>query len=80
MFCIYILRSLKNPTKTYIGFSLNPEKRLIAHNAGQSSHTNKFKPWKIIFSAAFEKEQTARNFEKYLKTASGIAFRHKRLT
>jgi putative endonuclease len=79
MFYVYILRSLKNPIQTYVGFSLNPEKRLIYHNAGQSPHTNKFKPWKISAYFAFAIEEKAHKFEKYLKTSSGVAFRNKRL-
>ena len=36
-------------------------------------------PWEIIWSASFETQKLATDFEKYLKTASGIAFMRKRL-
>ena len=42
-------------------------------------HTNRFKPWKLVFYAGFNDKKSALDFEKYLKTASGIAFRNKRL-
>ena len=79
MFFVYILQSIKFPQKLYTGFSENTYNRLFDHNRGNSSHTNKFKPWKIIFYCAFENKTTALNFEKYLKTSSGIAFRNKHL-
>lgn len=79
MHYVYILRSTRFPTKTYVGISQHLASRLKSHNAGRSPHTARFKPWKIIFYAAFPNRQTASNFEKYLKTSSGIAFRNKRL-
>ncbi|MFH1375563.1 MAG: GIY-YIG nuclease family protein [Patescibacteria group bacterium] len=79
MFCVYILHSIKAPTQIYVGFSTNPQKRLSAHNAGQSPHTNRLRPWKITSYFAFEDERRAHEFEKYLKTSYGIAFRNKHL-
>jgi predicted GIY-YIG superfamily endonuclease len=79
VFYVYILRSISSPEEIYIGFSNNLKNRIVAHNAGQSTHTNKFKPWKLETYIAFSYETKARDFEKYLKTDSGIAFRSKRL-
>jgi len=79
MYDVYIIRSLKFPNQVYTGFSLDIDKRLEDHNSGKSVHTNKFRPWKIIFYCSFEEKGRALLFEKYLKTASGIAFRNKRL-
>ena len=52
-------------------------KRLEAHNHGQSSHTSKYKPWKLFNYFAFESEVKAKAFEKYLKSGSGRAFAKK---
>jgi putative endonuclease len=79
MYFVYILQSIKFPPKLYTGFSTDTHNRLKDHNKGNSAHTYKFRPWKIIFYCAFENKATALNFEKYLKTSSGIAFRNKRL-
>ncbi len=65
MYFVYILQSVKFPQKLYTGFSENTYNRLIDHNNGNSAHTNKFKPWKIIFYCAFENKAIALNFEKY---------------
>lgn len=79
MYYVYTIQSEKYPNRFYSGFSNDPMKRLLDHNSGKSTHTKMFKPWKLIFHAAFTDKQTALNFERYLKTASGIAFRNKRL-
>jgi len=80
MYYVYILRSLAKSDETYIGYTeRSPDRRLQDHNAGLSTHTNKFKPWKIIWFCAFVDQARAKQFEHYLKTASGIAFRNKRL-
>ena len=77
MFYVYIIQSISNSERFYIGFTGNLKDRLKAHNAGLSVHTNKFKPWKIKNYFAFKNEKKARNFEEYLKTQSGRAFARK---
>jgi putative endonuclease len=52
---------------------------MLQHNSGQSKHTSKYKPWRVVWYASFESKQKAEGFEKYLKTASGKAFMNKRL-
>lgn len=71
---VYILESLKEQKKYYTGISTNCSKRLSEHNWGKSKHSNKYKPWKIIAQFWFEDDETAENFEKYLKSGSGRAF------
>lgn len=70
---VYILESIDFPEETYI------RKRLAAHNAGQSKHTSKFKPWRLVTYLAFSDEDKAVTFERYLKSSSGRAFARKRL-
>ena len=77
MYYVYILL-LANNTH-YIGFSSNLRQRIDNHQKGQISHTKNFRPLKLIFYAAFETKITALNFEKYLKSCSGFAFRNKHL-
>ena len=77
MYYTYILESEKYPGKRYIGHSANLKQRLRDHNAGKCSHTSKYRPWKIKLYIAFENHETARHFEKYLKSGSGHAFANK---
>lgn len=79
MIYVYVLISKRDSKQIYIGCTANLKKRLEKHNSGAVSHTKKFKPWKIEFYIAFSDEETAWNFERYLKTHSGRAFLRKRL-
>ncbi len=76
---MYLLRSESDPAKTYAGLTSDLRKRLDAHNAGKAKHTSKFRPWMIESYFAFSEHDKALAFEKYLKSASGIAFANKRL-
>lgn len=79
MYYVYIIQSIKFPKQVYTGFSEDIDGRLADHNKGKSAYTSKFKPWKMIYYCVFNDKKKALAFEKYLKTASGIAFRNKRL-
>ncbi|MBU1132506.1 GIY-YIG nuclease family protein [Patescibacteria group bacterium] len=79
MYFVYIIQSINSPKQLYTGFSENIDNRLEEHNKGKSAHTNRFRPWKILYHCAFTDKKKASAFEKYLKTSSGIAFRNKRL-
>lgn len=76
---VYILRSLQRPGQRYIGITDDLKQRLRAHNAGESRHTAKFRPWKVEVFIAFADENKAIAFEKYLKTGAGWAFSLKRM-
>ncbi len=76
---VYLIRSVKFPNQTYVGLTSDVKKRISAHNTGQSPHTSKYAPWKLIAFMGFENDAKAADFEKYLKTGSGRAFAGKRL-
>jgi predicted GIY-YIG superfamily endonuclease len=63
----------------YTGLCKDVESRLASHNAGQSPHTAKFKPWRPLSYQWFARPETAAAFERYLKSGSGRAFASKRL-
>jgi putative endonuclease len=76
---VYILQSIKDPERHYVGATSDLRSRLQKHNAGDVSHTSKYSPWIIKTYVAFTDEERAFAFEKYLKSASGRAFAKKRL-
>jgi predicted GIY-YIG superfamily endonuclease len=78
MYYAYILKS-EVAEEFYYGSTANLKTRLQAHNAGQNISTKKYRPWGLVWYAAFVDRVTAEAFEKYLKTASGKAFLRKRL-
>lgn len=53
MHYVYILKSILEPSKTYIGYISNLKQRLADHNSGKSYQTSKYKPWKIDFYCVF---------------------------
>jgi putative endonuclease len=79
MFYVYLLRSQSDPTQVYTGFTEDLRQRFKEHNDGKSPHTAKYLPWVLETYVAFSVRTQALAFERYLKTASGIAFSRKRL-
>lgn len=79
MYYVYLLKS-EEFDQIYTGYTDNVEKRIIAHNLGQSPHTKKYKPWKLVAYFAFVEQSSAKEFEAYLKTGSGIAFSRRHFT
>ncbi|WP_282040677.1 GIY-YIG nuclease family protein [Winogradskyella flava] len=76
-YVIYILQCSDNTY--YTGYTTNIEKRLKAHNNKEVHYTKSRLPVKLINLIQFENKQKAYDFERYMKTGSGIAFRNKRL-
>lgn len=78
MYYVYILRSINYSDQIYVGCTQDLKKRLSNHNAGTTPHTAKYKPWQLEMYLAFENKDKAIDFERYLKSHSGRAFRDKR--
>ena len=79
MYVVYILESLVDSTRYYIGITENLEQRLKEHNNGKVNYSKRYMPWELQTYIAFKNEERARQFEKYLKSGSGYAFLRKRL-
>ena len=77
MHYVYILKCSDN--SYYTGCTNNLEERLKQHNNKQVHYTKDKLPVELITYFAFSNKYKAYNFEKYLKSGSGIAFRNKRL-
>ena len=77
MYYVYILELINN--KYYTGFSSNLKERVNEHIKGNVKQTYKYRPLKLVYYCAFVSKKKALDFEKYLKTNSGFAFRNKHL-
>lgn len=77
MYYVYILQ-LKDKSY-YHGSAADLKNRIKDHADGFVVSTKNLRPFKLIFYAAFISKKKALQFEKYLKTTSGWAFRNKRL-
>lgn len=78
MFYVYLIRSVKYPLTTYVGYTTNIKQRLLAHNSGSSPYTATDRPWELVICTAFKNMDCAKAFEHYLKSQSGRAFAKKR--
>jgi predicted GIY-YIG superfamily endonuclease len=79
MFYVYLIESTAFPGQRYVGFTTDLKRRFRNHNDGESPHTSKFKPWRLVTYVAFSDRIKAEAFERYLKSGSGHAFARKRL-
>ena len=70
MFTVYILKSQNFP-KFYTGQTNNLELRLKQHNAGNSTYSSRYGPWKVVYTEQLASREEAVAREKYLKTAAG---------
>lgn len=75
MYYVYIFQ-LKDKSY-YHGSSADLKTRIKAHNDGTVSSTKNFRPVELVFYAAFASKDKAVEFEDYLKSSSGFAFRNK---
>lgn len=71
---VYILRSVREPERRYVGLTSNVATRLEAHNAGQNRSTALWRPWMVDVCIEFRSEALASRFESYLKSGAGHAF------
>jgi predicted GIY-YIG superfamily endonuclease len=70
---VYVIRSVEDPDRHYVGLTSDVASRLVAHNAGRSPHTAKHLPWRLVVCLGFTNDTGAAEFEKFLKSAPGRA-------
>ena len=71
---VYIIRSVSDPDRRYVGVTADPRARLSGHNAGGNRSTARWRPWFIDVCVEFRTEAVAMRFERFLKSGSGRAF------
>ena len=71
---VYIIRSINEPARHYVGLTDNVHERLATHNQRGSTHTAKHRPWQLVAAIEFADASVAVRFERYLKSGSGRAF------
>lgn len=75
-YVVYILKCANG--QYYTGYTTNIKNRLVAHGKGEVSFTNDKLPVELVHLSIFANKQKAYDFERYLKTGSGAAFRNNR--
>jgi putative endonuclease len=78
MHCVYILQSQKDKSY-YTGVTEDLRERIKEHNSGSNKYSSSKKPFESVWHCIFKDKKKAYDFEKYLKSGSGFAFRNKHL-
>jgi len=68
---LYILQSLSQKDRFYVGITNRENERIDEHNRGQTISTKKYRPWKVIYTEEFENKSESMKREKYLKSING---------
>ena len=76
MYYTYILFN-KETNRYYVGFTPDLRKRLSKHFAGKVLSTKSNQNYNLVSFVGFKNRSDALDFEKYLKTGSGVAFMNK---
>jgi len=64
----YLLKSVSDGTKkTYAGYSIDVEKRLIKHNSNIGAKSTRGYKWKIVYQKKFKTKSEAMSYEYKLK-------------
>ena len=45
---VYVLQSMSNPMRPYVGLTSDLATRLETHNSGGSTHTASGVPWRVV--------------------------------
>jgi putative endonuclease len=77
MWYVYILKC--SDGSTYVGCTSDIERRIHEHNSHKVYYTIDKTPVQLNTYVAFSNKYKAFEFEKYLKSGSGIAFRNRHL-
>jgi predicted GIY-YIG superfamily endonuclease len=74
MHYVYLVESVHDRLRHYVGQTDDLKSRLDEHNSGHSPHTAHYRPWHLACYLGFADEKKAIAFERYLKSGSGRTF------
>ena len=63
---VYVLQSERDGT-SYVGWTIDPARRLVEHNTGQSLFTRRKSPWRLVGVEAHPTPEAAKRYERTLK-------------
>jgi predicted GIY-YIG superfamily endonuclease len=76
---VYVLKNGESPPRSYTGVTSDLASRFAVHNKGGCPHTAQHRPWNVDVIVTFADERRAVQFEKYLKSGSGVEFARRHL-
>ena len=79
MYYVYLIQSISDPKRLYIGATCDLKKRLNEHNNSRNTSTKGYVPWQVIYYEACINKFDAFRRERYLKTSQGSRLLKRRL-
>ena len=73
MFFVYILYS-KKIDRYYVGYTSDPEKRLLEHNTGISAYTSRADDWELMYQEEFPSREEAHKRELAIKKKKSVKY------
>jgi putative endonuclease len=67
---VYVLLSKKKPKRTYVGWTLDLERRLGQHNDGSGARSTRGGQWVLIYAERYRTRNAAMRREAFLKRDS----------
>ena len=65
---VYVLGSVREADKrTYVGWCVDLEQRLSAHNAGRGARSTRGRVWVLLYAERYDDRRTAMSREVFLK-------------
>ena len=64
---VYMLKTTKGKSYTYVGYTKNLSKRIKLHNAGKGAKFTRGRRWRLIFKEKFRTKSEAISREYYIK-------------
>ncbi|WP_440676331.1 GIY-YIG nuclease family protein [Candidatus Pelagibacter sp. HIMB1593] len=58
--------------KTYVGYSIDVEKRLIKHNSNKGAKSTRGHKWKLIYKQKFKNKNDAMSYEYKIKNNKSL--------
>jgi putative endonuclease len=62
-----MLKSIEQKSVTYVGYTINLKKRIIAHNKGKGAKFTRGRKWKLIYKEKYPSKNKAISREYYIK-------------
>jgi len=78
VFHTYVLLS-EQSNRYYIGSTKDISRRVAQHNSGKNRSTKSYRPWKLVYSEAFETLAEARQREREIKSWKSRQYMEKAL-
>lgn len=65
---VYVLGSFRaDDRRTYVGWCVDLDQRLAAHNAGRGARSTRGRAWVLLYAERYESRREAMSREVYLK-------------